>query len=158
MSDGDDEDTGPVRLWPAAVALGLAAILAVVVAIVVLAEGENDGGRPQERSMRIVLAAAGDGGAVRVVTVGSPCLAAVRAEADLRADAIAISVVGANRDDGPGSGRRCAVDVATCHDIVLPQAVGPRRVLPRPVSDPEVRAGAERLVAEGPCSPLPLGG
>jgi hypothetical protein len=146
----DDDDTGPIRLWPAAVALGVAAVVAVAVAVAVLAGGENEAG-PEPLTLHIVLAASAGGGTVRLVTASDACRLPVRATADLRADAIALAVQG--REDGSIP---CGTQLARCQEIELSQAVGPRRLLPPPVSDPEVRAGAERLAAEGPCDPIPV--
>ena len=152
MIDGDefedDEDTGPIRLWPALVALGVAAVVAVVVAVVALSSNDEDTpAAGAERTMRIALVAPGDGGAVRLVTVTGGCLRAVRATADLRADAVAFTVYGQD----PGGA--CTADVRLrCNEVVLPQAVGPRRVLPEPVA--EHRDQAEALAASGPCPPM----
>ena len=144
----DDEDTGPIRLWPALVAVGVMAVIAVVVAVVAVRSNEED--TPEtgpERTMRIVLAAPGDAGAARLVTVEGGCLQAVRATADLRADAVAFTVYGQD----PGGA--CTADIKVrCHEVVLPQAVGPRRVVPEPVA--EYRDQAEALVASGPCPPM----
>ena len=144
----DDEDTGPIRLWPALVALGVAAVVAVVVAVV--AFNNNDADTPaagEERTMRIALVAPGDAGAVRLVTVEGGCLRPTRAAADLRADAVAFTVYGQD----PGGG--CTADIKLrCNEIVLPQAVGPRRVVPEPVA--EYRDQAEALAASGPCPPM----
>ena len=144
----DDEDTGPIRLWPALVAVAIMAVLAVGVAFVAVRSNEED--TPEagpERTMRLVLAAPGDAGAVRLVTVEGGCLQPVRATADLRADAVAFTVYGQD----PGGA--CTADIKVrCHEVVLPQAVGPRRVVPEPVA--EYRDQAEALVASGPCPPM----
>ena len=144
----DEEDTGPIRLWPAAVALGLAAVLAATVAIVVLADGDQQAGADPESAMRIVLVAPSGGGEVRLVTAERRCRVPTSASADLRADAIAFSVSG--RDPGGG----CPdVPKLRCNAIVLSQSVGPRRVLPGPVAD--LREQAESVLAGG-CSRIPV--
>ena len=144
----DEEDTGPVRLWPAAVALGLAAILAATIAVVVLADGDQQADSDPASSMRIVLVAPERGGTVRLVTAERGCRVPTSATADLRADAIAFSVAG--RDPGGG-----CPDVAKvrCSEVVLSQAVGPRRVLPGPAAD--LREQAESVLAGG-CGPIPV--
>jgi hypothetical protein len=143
----DEQDTGPIRLWPALAALGVMAVIAVVVAFAALRSNEEDEpGSGPERTMRLVLAAPGDGGSVRLVTAAA-CLSAVRASADLRADAVAFTVYGQE----PGG--VCTADIEVrCNEVVLPQAVGPRRVVPEPVA--EYRDRAEALVASGPCPPI----
>jgi hypothetical protein len=162
IEDDDEEDTGPVRLWPAVLALGVAAVLAVTVAIVVLSAGDQrDAGAPEDpRTVRILLVLPVAGDRVRIVTVGNACRETTGATADLRADGIAFQVLArsgreAGAEDADG-GPACAPDVAACHEVTLPQAVGPRRLLPSPVADAELRAQAERLAADGPCDPLPL--
>ena len=144
----DDEDTGPIRLWPALVALGVMAVLAVIVAAAALSsneEKEPDAG--PEKTMRIVLAAPGDAGTVRLVTFTGDCTRPTRATADLRADAVAFTVYGQE----PGSS--CAgEEQLLCNEVVLPQAVGPRRVVPEPVAG--YRDRAEALAASGPCPPM----
>ena len=144
----DEEDTGPIRLWPAALALGLAAVLAAVVAVVVLADGDQQAGADDESVMRIVLVAPSGGGAVRLVTAERGCRVPMSATADLRADAIAFAVSG--RDPGGG-----CPDVAKvrCSEVELSQSVGPRRVLPGPVAD--LRRQAESVLAGG-CDPIPV--
>jgi len=155
----DDEDTGPVRLWPAAVVLALAAVAALVATVVVLSGGDQrgDGGRQGARPVRILLAVAEGSDMVRIVTVTGGCREATAATADLRADAIGLEVLARNAGDegDDGDGRSCA-DVARCHQVTLPQAVGPRRLLPHAVADAELRARAEALAANGPCALLPL--
>jgi hypothetical protein len=144
----DDEDTGPIRLWPALVAVAIMAVLAVGVAFVAVRSNEED--TPEagpERTMRLVLAAPGDAGAVRLVTVARGCLQPVRATADLRADAVAFTVYGQESREDCAAG-----DELRCNEVVLPQAVGPRRVVPEPVA--EYRDQAAALVASGPCPPL----
>jgi hypothetical protein len=153
-----EEETGPIRLWPALVALGLAAVLAVGAAAVVLSGGDqrSDGAPADAETVRILLVAPAGSDTLRIVTVGSGCRETTAADADLRADAIAVQVrAREGGDDGSGS---CAAEVARCHQVTLPQAVGPRRLLPRPVADAELRAGAEALVTAGPCDPLALAG
>jgi hypothetical protein len=153
VTDGDeplpDEDTGPIRLWPALLALGVMAVLAVIVAVAALRSNEFD--EPDagpEVTMRIALAAPASGGAVRLVTVTNGCELPTRATADLRADAVAFTVYGQNPDGGCTEGS----DELACREVVLPQAVGPRRVVPEP--DPRHRARAEALVVAGPCPPM----
>ncbi len=144
----DEEDTGPIRLWPAAVALGLAAVLAATIAVVVLADGDQRAGSDAGSPMRIVLVAPSGGGAVRLVTAEQGCRVPASATADLRADAIAFSVSG--RDPGGG----CPdVPKVRCSQVELTQAVGPRRVLPGPVAD--LREQAESVLAGG-CGPIPV--
>jgi len=145
----EDEDTGPIRLWPALLALGVMAVLAVIVALAALSSNEQD--EPDagpEITMRIVLAAPASGGAVRLVTVTNGCELPTRATADLRADAVAFTVYGQNS----GGGCTAESDKLACREVVLPQAVGPRRVVPEP--DPRHRERAEALVAAGPCPPM----
>ena len=144
----DEEDTGPVRLWPALVAVGVMAVIAAGVAVVAVRSNEKETpAAGPERTMRVALAAPGDGGTVRIVTVEGGCLAPVRATADLRADAVAFTVYGQE----PGGA--CTADIKLrCNEIVLPQAVGPRRVVPEPLA--EYRDQAEALAATGPCPPL----
>ena len=102
-------------------------------------EDEPDAG--PEMTMRIVLAAPASGGAVRLVTVTNGCELPTRATADLRADAVAFTVYGQNS----GGGCTAESDKLACREVVLPQAVGPRRVVPEP--DPRHRERAEALVA-----------
>jgi hypothetical protein len=144
----DEDDTGPVRLWPAAVALGLAAVLAATVAVVVLADGDQQAGNDAESVMRIVLVAPAGGRDVRLVTAERGCRVPTTATADLRADAIAFSVTG--RDPGGG-----CPDIAKvrCNEVQLSQAVGPRRVLPGPVAG--LREQAESVLAGG-CARIPV--
>ena len=146
--DHDDEDTGPIRLWPAAVALGLAAVLATVVAVVVLADGDQQAGSDDASTMRVVLVAPSGGGAVQLVTAERGCRVPTDATADLRADAIAFSVSG--RDPGGG----CPdVTKVRCSEVELSQAVGPRRVLPGPSAD--LREQAESVL-DGGCARIPV--
>ena len=159
MIEDDEEDTGPVRLWPAAVALAVATVLAVGVAAAVLSGGDQrgDGAQADTQPARILLVAGAGSDTLRLVTVGSACRETAAATADLRADAIAMQVLSreGGADDGRGS---CAAQVAECHQVTLPQAIGPRRLLPRPVADAELRARAETLATGGPCAPLALAG
>ena len=143
----EDEDTGPIRLWPALLALGVMAVLAVIVAAAALSSNEED--EPDagpEMTMRIVLAAPASGGAVRLVTVTNGCELPTRATADLRADAVAFTVYGQNA----GGGCTAESDKLACRQVVLPQAVGPRRVVPEP--DPRA-PGAGRGARRG--GPVP---
>ena len=148
MIEEDDEDTGPVRLWPAVVALVVAALVAPAVAVLAVTGADEDEGQSgPEQVMRVVLVAPAGGGVVRLVTVEGGCRVATRATADLRADAVAFTVLG--RDRGP-----CPSEVELrCSEVVLPQSVGRRRVLPNPVA--EYRSEAGRLVAE-PCPRIPV--
>ena len=153
MIDDDDEleeDTGPVRLWPAVVALVVAALVAPAVAVLALTGADEDEPAARaEQVMRVVLVAPSGGGVVRLVTAEPGCRQATRATADLRADAIAFTVYG--RDPGGG----CAAGVKVrCSELVLPQAVGPRRVLPNPVA--RYRAEAERQLGGAPCPRIPV--
>jgi hypothetical protein len=123
------------------------AVIAVAVAVVALRSNEDTPEGGPERTMRIALAAPEDAGAVRLVTVEGGCLQPTRATADLRADAVAFTVYGQD----PGGG--CTADIKLrCNEVVLPQAVGPRRVIPEPVA--EYRDQAEALIASGPCPPM----
>ena len=148
----DDEDTGPIRLWPALVALGVAAVLAVVVVAVVASRRQRrrqpGGGRGADDADR-----AGRARATRAPSAWSRstsgCLLPTRATADLRADAVAFTVYGQD----PGGG--CTADIASsrCNEVVLPQAVGPRRVS-CPSRSPSTANSAEALAAAGPCPPM----
>ena len=148
MIDEDDDDTGPVRLWPAVAALVVAALVAPAVAVLAVTGADDDGAQSgSEEVMRVVLVAPAGGGVVRLVTVEGGCRVATRVAADLRADAVAFTVRG--RDRGP-----CTAQVKLrCSEVVLPQSVGRRRVLPNPVA--EYRSEAGRLVAD-PCRRIPV--
>ena len=147
--DDGDEDTGPVRLWPAVVALVVAALVAPAVAVLALTGADEDEpAAGAEGVMRVVLVAPVGGGVVRLVTVEPGCRIATRAIADLRADAVAFTVLG--RDPGGGC---TTAETLRCSELVLPQAVGPRRVLPTPVAG--YRAAAERQVGS-PCPRIPV--
>ena len=149
MIEEDDEDTGPVRLWPAVVALVVAALVAPAVAVLALTGADDDRARSgPDEVMRVVLVAPVGGGVVRLVTFEGGCRVATRATADLRADAVAFTVLG--RDPGGG----CTADEKLrCSEVVLPQSVGRRRVLPNPVA--EYRSEAGRRVIE-PCPRIPV--
>ena len=144
----DDEDTGPIRLWPALVALGVMAVVAVVVAFVALRSNEEDDARRRAGADDADRA----GGARR----------RRRRPARDRRGRLPPARAGDRRPPRgrrgvhrlrPGPRRRCTADIKVrCHEVVLPQAVGPRRVVPEPVA--EYRDQAEALVASGPCPPM----
>jgi hypothetical protein len=144
----DEEDTGPVRLWPAAVALGLAAVLAAVIAVVVLADGDQQAETDGESVMRIVRVVPDSGGRVQLVLEEGGCALPTRATAYLRADAIAFTVYGRPMSEV------CTADIKTlCAEVQLTQSVGPRRVLPRPAVRTANPVGP--LLARG-CGQIPV--
>jgi len=144
----DEEDTGPVRLWPALVALAAAAILAVVTVVVVVSDGELQPEPEGESVMRIVDVVPGSAGLVRLVLEERGCDLPTRATADLRADAIAFTVHGRARGAG------CTMEIKHfCAEVQLSQSVGPRRVLPGPVAG--LREQAEAVIAGG-CAQIPV--
>ena len=128
----DDEDTGPIRLWPALVALGVDG----------RARGdrrrrralEQRGGRARRRAGADDADRAGGArraaGAVRLVTVDGRLRAA-----DARHRGPARGRGGLHRLRA-GARRRLhrRGRQARCREVVLPQAVGPRRVVPEPVA------------------------
>jgi hypothetical protein len=148
----DEEDTGPIRLWPALVALGVAAVLAVSAIVVVVSDGDlgaEDSARAGEMPMRTLLVAPARQGLVRLIVDGA-CRKPVRATADLGADTVALAVLGLE----PEGGCEAAPVRPACVAVVLSQSVGPRSVLPRP--DPSARAVAERAATSAACRQIPV--
>jgi hypothetical protein len=145
------ESQGEIRIWPAALALGLA-VLVVVSAIAVVVSrnrrAEEDG--PLER-LPILLAVPQRNDLVRVLTEEGGCRHAVSAMADVRADVVVLRVFGRN----PAGGCTAEIKVR-CHEIALPVALGRRRVLPTRAPDRLAPPAAEAVIATGPCPRLPL--
>ena len=69
----DEEDTGPIRLWPAVVVLVVFAIAAAVVAVLALEAGDKDAVKTSDAPMTVVAVAKREGGVVRLVTREAGC-------------------------------------------------------------------------------------
>jgi hypothetical protein len=144
-------DEREARLWPALLAVAVAAaVAAVVIGAVVAHSRAGEDRKTPAAAMPIVVASPVGGDRVRAVTQSAGCKSPVAAKATVTADAVELRVVG--RAAGGGC---VAATVLRCNEARLRIAVGRRRIFATPVGDQDRRAAAESLIATGPCPPLP---
>jgi hypothetical protein len=134
-----------VRLWPAALLLGVIAVIAA--AIVALGVFRDDLSHDEgvRGPMTIVLAVPHGEELVRVVTREGGCKEPVSASVVVRADAVELRV------SGRASGGCTAEIKLRCREVALPEPLGRRRLLPTPSTDRSSREAAEALIAAGRC-------
>jgi hypothetical protein len=141
--------TGDVRLWPAALALGFAGLVAIVVAVFVVDLDPSEDLTPGPLGPLEIVFAEGHGpSTVRAITREGGCRRPVRAEVAMQPRVVTVRVLGRS----PGGGCTAEIKVR-CVDIPLPAPIGRRRIVARPTSDQPSFGSAMRNAS---CPRLPV--
>ncbi len=150
----DEEDTGPVRLWPAAAVLVVFAIAAAVVAVLALEAGDKAAVKTSDAPMTVVAVARRDGGVVRLVTREAGCRRPEAVRATRTGETVRIEIQSAPTPQGSCS---AGVKVA-CSEILLPAALAALQPDPEPSAAPEPREPDLLNVPGCPRRPLAVSG
>jgi hypothetical protein len=149
----EEEDTGPVRLWPAVLAVVVLAIAAPVVAVLALKAGDKDVAQPSDAPMTVVAVAEREGGVVRLVTREPGCRRPEAVRARRAGETVRIEI-----ESGPTPQGSCSAGVkVACSEILLPEELAGLRVDPEPSAAPEPREPDLLEVPGCPRRPLATG-
>jgi hypothetical protein len=140
-------------LWPALVAFGVTAAVAIIVVIVTVSADGPDEPRPGPLgSLSILVAVPVDGNAVRAVTEEGGCRRPRVADVRVRGDAVELRVIGQSAGGG------CTAEIKVrCNEVRLPATAAGKTLVAVPVA---IRAGRvpdktlARKYADGPCARL----
>jgi len=149
-----EEDTGPVRLWPAVIALVVFAIGAAVVAVLALEAGDRAAVKTSEEPMTVVALAKRQGGVVRLVTREAGCRRPEAVRATRAGQTVRIEIQAAPTPQGSCS---AGIKVA-CSEILLPQRLAALTPQPEPSAAPEPREPDLLDVPGCPRRPLAVSG
>ena len=149
-----EEDTGPVRLWPAVIALVVFAIGAAVVAVLALEAGDRAAVKTSEEPMTVVALTKRPGGVVRLVTREAGCRRPEAVRATRAGQTVRIEIQAAPTPQGSCS---AGIKVA-CSEILLPQRLAALTPQPEPSAAPEPREPDLLNVPGCPRRPLAVSG
>jgi hypothetical protein len=150
----DEEDTGPIRLWPAVVVLVLFAIGAAVVAVLALKAGDKAAVKTSDEPMTVVALSERQGGVVRLVTREAGCRRPEAVRATRAGQTVRIEI-----QAGPTPQGSCSAGIkVACSEILLPQRLASLTPRPEPSAAPEPREPDLLNVPGCPRRPLAVSG